>query len=76
VAEVGTSKITRGQGSHNKPIGCGASGAHAPGPDDEEKELRSLCLPLVPTEAAYEHYHLPFIHSFIATILQFPSLYQ
>jgi len=25
-----------GQGSHNKPIGCGASGAYAPGPDDEE----------------------------------------
>jgi len=21
---------------HNKPIGCGASGAYAPGPDDEE----------------------------------------
>jgi hypothetical protein len=32
---VGTSKITRGQGSHNKPIGCGASGPYAPGPDDE-----------------------------------------
>ena len=31
-----TSKITGGQGSHNKPIGCGASGAYAPGPDDEE----------------------------------------
>jgi hypothetical protein len=23
---------------HNKPIGCGASGAYAPGPDDEEEE--------------------------------------
>ena len=34
-AEVGTSKITGG-GSHNKPIGCGASGAYAPGPDNEE----------------------------------------
>jgi len=33
---VGTSKITGVQGSHNKPIGCGASGAYAPGPDDEE----------------------------------------
>ena len=33
-------KITGGQGSHNKPIGCGASGAYAPGPaeEDEEKE--------------------------------------
>jgi len=31
-------KITGGQGSHNKPIGCGASGAYAPGPDDEEEE--------------------------------------
>jgi hypothetical protein len=37
--EVGTSKNHRGgQGSHNKPIGCGASGAYAPGPDDEEEE--------------------------------------
>jgi hypothetical protein len=31
-------KITGGQGSHNKPIGCGASGAYAPGPDDKEEE--------------------------------------
>jgi len=23
---------------HNKPIGCGASGAYAPGPDDDEEE--------------------------------------
>jgi hypothetical protein len=37
-AEVGTSKITGGQGSHNKLIGCGASGAYAPGPYDEEEE--------------------------------------
>jgi len=37
---VGTSKITGGQGSHNKPIGCGASGAYAPGPDDEEAGAR------------------------------------
>jgi len=28
-----------GQGSHNKPIGCGASGAFAPGPDDEKEEV-------------------------------------
>jgi len=27
-----------GQGSHNKPIGCGASGAYAPGPNDEKEE--------------------------------------
>ena len=26
-----------GQGSHNKPIDCGASGAYAPGPDDKEE---------------------------------------
>jgi hypothetical protein len=26
------------QGSHNKPIGCGASGAYAASPDDEEEE--------------------------------------
>jgi hypothetical protein len=30
------------QGSHNKPIGCGASGAYAPGPDDEEEEEQTL----------------------------------
>jgi hypothetical protein len=39
VAEVKTSKkITGRQVSHNKPIGCGASGAYALGPDDEEEE--------------------------------------
>jgi len=27
-----------GQGSHNKLKGCSASGAYAPGPDDEEEE--------------------------------------
>jgi hypothetical protein len=27
-----------GQGSNNKPIGCGASEAYAAGPDDEEEE--------------------------------------
>jgi hypothetical protein len=36
--EVGMSKITGGQESHIKPIGCGASRAYAPGPDDEEEE--------------------------------------
>jgi hypothetical protein len=36
--KVGTSKIMGGQGLHNKPIGCGASGAYAPGPDEEEEE--------------------------------------
>jgi len=37
--EVGTSKITGGgQESHNKLIGYGASGAYAPGPDEEEEE--------------------------------------
>jgi hypothetical protein len=35
---VGMSKIMGGQGSHNKPIGCVAFGACAPGPDDEEEE--------------------------------------
>ena len=38
-AEVATSKITGGgEWSHNKPIGCGLSGAYAPGPDDEEED--------------------------------------
>jgi hypothetical protein len=27
---------------HNKPIGCGASVAYAPGPDDEEEETLGL----------------------------------
>jgi len=27
-------KSRGGQGSQNKPIGCGAFGAYAPGPDD------------------------------------------
>jgi len=30
-------KIMGGQVSHNKPIGCGASGAYAVSPDDEEE---------------------------------------
>jgi hypothetical protein len=30
---------------HNKPIGCGASGAYVPGPDEEEEEERCVsCL--------------------------------
>jgi hypothetical protein len=40
VEEVGTSQKNHGGGgqvSHNKTIGCGASGAYAPGPDDEEE---------------------------------------
>jgi hypothetical protein len=36
---VGTSKITgEEQGSHNKPIGRGAFGAYAPGPDNDEED--------------------------------------
>ena len=32
-------KITGGgYGSHNKPIGCSASGAYAPGPVEEEED--------------------------------------
>ena len=40
VAEVGTSKSGGGGGTglHNKPAGCGASEAYAPGPDREEEE--------------------------------------
>ena len=38
MAEVGMSKIMGGgQGLHNKPIDCGASGSYAPGPDEEEE---------------------------------------
>jgi hypothetical protein len=38
-AEVGMSKPRwGGSGSHNKPIGCGASGAYAPGSVEEEGE--------------------------------------
>jgi hypothetical protein len=32
-------KITRGQGLHNKTIGCGASGTYASGPNDKDEEL-------------------------------------
>jgi hypothetical protein len=35
-------KIMGGQGSHNKPIDCGASGAYAPGHDDEEEMWRTI----------------------------------
>ena len=36
---MGKSKLTgEGQGSHKKPIGCGASGAYAPGPNDDEED--------------------------------------
>jgi len=31
-------KSRGGQGSHNKPIGCGASGAYTLDPNDEDKE--------------------------------------
>jgi hypothetical protein len=38
VAEVGTSKLRGGgQGRTISLIGCGASGAYAPGPDEEEE---------------------------------------
>jgi len=39
-------KITGGQGWHNKPIGCSASGAYAPGPDDEKEEVQEISLNL------------------------------
>jgi len=49
-AEVETSKPWGGEGSgsHNKPIGCGASGAYTLGPDEEEevgpnKDPKVLC---------------------------------
>jgi hypothetical protein len=38
-------KITGGQGSHNKRIGCGASGAYALGPDEEEEERSAYSWP-------------------------------
>jgi hypothetical protein len=38
---VGTSKTRGLKGSHNKPKGCGAYWAYAPGPDDEEEEEAS-----------------------------------
>jgi len=44
VAEVGTSKSRGGgdKGCTISLIGCGASGAYAPGPDDKEEELNPL----------------------------------
>ena len=45
MAKVETSKNSRvGQGLHNKPTGCGASGAYAPGPDEEEEESNDLTI--------------------------------
>ena len=41
---MGISKNHGGQGSHNKPIGCSASGVYAPGPDDEE--MCMFCQPV------------------------------
>jgi hypothetical protein len=41
VAEVGTSKPREGGGGQGRTIsliGCGATGAYAPGPDEEEEE--------------------------------------
>jgi hypothetical protein len=58
VAEVGTSKLPGGlggvQGPHNKPIGCGAFGAYAPGPDEEE-EARN-----VKTSSQFNRLHVYF----------------
>jgi hypothetical protein len=40
-ATVGTSKHTGGlTGLHNKPTGCSAPGAYAPGPEEEEEEKK------------------------------------
>ena len=45
-AEVGTYKPRGGSGSHNKPIGCGASEAYSPGPEEEEEMVNPfLCVP-------------------------------
>jgi len=58
-----------GQGSHNKPIGCGASRAYVSGPDDEE-ETEPLYLvrlnttwrsPGITQGAVSETHPLPFI---------------
>jgi len=58
---VGTSKITGVRGSRNKPIGCGASGAYASGPDDEEEEQVNLKLPMWPIFKEKSNY-LDFLH--------------
>jgi hypothetical protein len=55
VAEVVTSKITGGgQGSHNKPVGCGASGAYAPCPDDKEEEEEYIMYKACSSESGTE----------------------
>jgi hypothetical protein len=41
--EVGASKFTGVEGSHNKPIGCSASGTYAPVPDDEKEDSLAIC---------------------------------
>ena len=39
---MGTFRTTRGL--HNKPLGCGASGAYALGPDEKKKKKKSMKL--------------------------------
>jgi hypothetical protein len=69
-SEVGTSKNHGGGGqrSHNKPIGCGASGAYAPGPDDKEVSQQVICMLLVPVRVGtplsfrYSFCHRKFVY--------------
>ena len=42
---MGTFRTTRGL--HNKPLGCGASGAYALGPDEKEEEREVIVFRIV-----------------------------
>jgi hypothetical protein len=37
--------MVRTQGENNKPAGCSASGAYAPGPDYEQEEVATTAVP-------------------------------
>jgi len=60
-AEVGTSKPQGVSGLHNKPIGCSASGACAPGPVEEEEE--GVCLRWCTHNSHWRQLKIQALHS-------------
>jgi hypothetical protein len=40
---------------HNKPVGCGASGAYALGPNDDEEEEERQCVKLYSFWEKFRH---------------------
>jgi hypothetical protein len=56
-------KSWEGQGSHNKPTGCSASGAYGPGPDEEEEHLHKLLYWVISSKFLF-HCHILAIKFF------------